>query len=52
MNFFTRFIVLEHDLFETTVDLAVGYTLNLALTHDPKLDVSFPYPPAPPFNSV
>ena len=39
--------MLEHDLFETTVDLAVGYTLNLALTHDPKLDVSFPYLPAP-----
>jgi hypothetical protein len=32
---------LEHDLFETTVDLAVGYTLDLALNFQPKLDVSF-----------
>jgi len=32
----TGFIVLQHDLFETTVDLAVGYTLDLALNHDPK----------------
>ncbi|OSD04765.1 carbohydrate esterase family 4 protein [Trametes coccinea BRFM310] len=31
----TGFIVLEHDLFEITVDLAVGYTLNAALTHNP-----------------
>jgi peptidoglycan/xylan/chitin deacetylase (PgdA/CDA1 family) len=31
----TGFIVLEHDLFEITVDLAVGYTLDSALTHDP-----------------
>jgi peptidoglycan/xylan/chitin deacetylase (PgdA/CDA1 family) len=29
------FIVLEHDLYEITVDLAVGYTLNAALTHNP-----------------
>ncbi|CDO69774.1 Carbohydrate Esterase Family 4 protein [Trametes cinnabarina] len=29
------FIVLEHDLFEITVDLAVGYTLDAALTHNP-----------------
>ena len=29
------FIVLEHDLFEITVDLAVGYTLNAAMTHNP-----------------
>jgi len=35
----TGFIVLEHDLFETTVDLAVGYTLNLAETFQPKLDL-------------
>ncbi|KAJ8456752.1 hypothetical protein ONZ51_g11941 [Trametes cubensis] len=31
----TGFIVLEHDLFEITVDLAVGYTLDAALTHNP-----------------
>jgi len=31
----TGFIVLEHDLYEVTVDLAVGYTLNAALTHNP-----------------
>ncbi|KAJ3519528.1 hypothetical protein NM688_g9290 [Phlebia brevispora] len=29
------FIVLEHDLFEITVDLAIGYTLNAALNHEP-----------------
>lgn len=32
----TGFIVLQHDLFEITVDLAVGYTLDAALTHNPK----------------
>ncbi|KAG6866598.1 hypothetical protein C0991_002088 [Blastosporella zonata] len=31
----TGFIVLEHDLFQITVDLAIGYTLNAALTHNP-----------------
>ncbi|OCH85209.1 carbohydrate esterase family 4 protein [Obba rivulosa] len=31
----TGFIVLQHDLYEITVDLAVGYTLNTALTHSP-----------------
>jgi len=36
----TGFIVLQHDLFETTVDLAIGYTLNAALTHNPKFNVS------------
>jgi hypothetical protein len=35
-----RFIVLQHDLFEVTVDLAVGYTLNAALTHQPSFSVS------------
>ena len=35
----TGFIVLQHDLFEVTVDLAVGYTLNAALQHSPKFDV-------------
>jgi len=33
----TGFIVLQHDLYETTVDLAVGYTLNAALNHQPQL---------------
>ena len=28
-------------MFEITVDLAVGYTLDMALSHNPKLDVSF-----------
>ena len=36
----TGFIVLEHDLFEITVDLAVGYTLDAALTHNPPFKVS------------
>jgi len=31
----TGFIVLQHDLYEITVDLAIGYTLNAALTHSP-----------------
>jgi peptidoglycan/xylan/chitin deacetylase (PgdA/CDA1 family) len=31
----TGFCVLEHDLYEITVDLAIGYTLNAALTHNP-----------------
>jgi peptidoglycan/xylan/chitin deacetylase (PgdA/CDA1 family) len=31
----TGFIVLEHDLYEITVDMATGYTLNAALTHNP-----------------
>jgi hypothetical protein len=35
------FIVLQHDLFEITVDLAVGYTLDAALSHDPKFAVRF-----------
>ena len=35
----TGFIVLEHDLFEITVDLAVGYTLDAALNHNPKFHV-------------
>jgi len=29
------FIVLQHDLYPHTVDLAVGYTLNAAQTHNP-----------------
>jgi len=33
----TGFIVLQHDLYEITVDLAVGYTLNAAQTHSPAL---------------
>ncbi|KAF9565501.1 hypothetical protein CPC08DRAFT_658871 [Agrocybe pediades] len=35
----TGFIVLQHDLFETTVDLAVGYTLDAALNHNPKFNL-------------
>ncbi|KAI0832104.1 hypothetical protein BC628DRAFT_1336222 [Trametes gibbosa] len=31
----TGFIVLEHDLFEITVDIATGYTLDAALNHQP-----------------
>lgn len=31
----TGFIVLQHDLYEATVDLARGYTLNAALSHNP-----------------
>jgi hypothetical protein len=34
------FIVLQHDLYEVTVDLAVGYTLNAALSHNPAFSVS------------
>jgi hypothetical protein len=34
------FIVLQHDLYEVTVDLAVGYTMNAALTHKPPFSVS------------
>lgn len=34
------FIVLQHDLYEVTVDLAVGYTLDAALTHNPPFSVS------------
>ena len=33
----TGFIVLEHDLFEQTVDVATGYILPDALAHTPKL---------------
>lgn len=34
------FVVLEHDLFQQTVDLAVGYFLDAALTHNPPFKVS------------
>lgn len=33
------FIVLEHDLFEQTVDLAIGYTLPAAQSHSPAFTV-------------
>ncbi|KAJ7796715.1 carbohydrate esterase family 4 protein [Mycena olivaceomarginata] len=36
----TGFAVLQHDLYEITVDLAVGYTLNAALTHNPPFTCS------------
>ena len=39
-DFFVSFIVLEHDLFEITVDLAIGYTLDAALAHNPPFTVS------------
>jgi len=35
----TGFIVLQHDLFEITVDLAIGYQLNAALTHNPPFNL-------------
>lgn len=35
----TGFIVLEHDLFAQTVDLATGYILPAALAFQPKLDI-------------
>lgn len=41
--FFGRFVVLEHDLYAQTVDLAIGYTLPAALNFTPTLKVrSFP----------
>ena len=33
------FIVLEHDLFESEVDLSVGYFLDAALSHNPPFKV-------------
>ncbi|KAH7890773.1 carbohydrate esterase family 4 protein [Phlebopus sp. FC_14] len=33
----TGFVVLEHDLYAQTVDLAIGYTLPAAMTFNPKL---------------
>jgi peptidoglycan/xylan/chitin deacetylase (PgdA/CDA1 family) len=38
-NINTGFITLQHDLFEITVDLAVGYTLDAALKHVPKFSL-------------
>ncbi|KAJ3510061.1 hypothetical protein NLJ89_g4884 [Agrocybe chaxingu] len=38
-NFPTGFITLQHDLFEITVNLAVGYTLDMAINHEPKFDL-------------
>ncbi|KAF8202228.1 chitin deacetylase [Pholiota molesta] len=35
----TGFISLQHDLFEITVDLAVGYFLDTALNHTPKFNL-------------
>jgi peptidoglycan/xylan/chitin deacetylase (PgdA/CDA1 family) len=35
----TGFCVLEHDLYEITVDMAIGYTLNAALTHNPPFNL-------------
>ncbi|CUA74613.1 hypothetical protein RSOLAG22IIIB_05620 [Rhizoctonia solani] len=36
----TGFIVLQHDLYQETVDLAVGYILPDALAHQPKFTLS------------
>ncbi|PCH33356.1 carbohydrate esterase family 4 protein [Wolfiporia cocos MD-104 SS10] len=36
----TGFIVLEHDLFEQTVDIATGYILPQALAHVPKYNMT------------
>ncbi|KAF8159547.1 hypothetical protein B0H34DRAFT_703906 [Crassisporium funariophilum] len=38
-NFPTGFITLQHDLFEITVDLAIGYTLDAAIAHQPKFEL-------------
>jgi hypothetical protein len=35
----TGFIVLEHDLFVQTVEVATGYILPAALANQPKLDI-------------
>jgi hypothetical protein len=39
-NLNTGFIVLEHDLFEQTVQLATGYILPDALATVPKLNIT------------
>ncbi|PCH33355.1 carbohydrate esterase family 4 protein [Wolfiporia cocos MD-104 SS10] len=36
----TGFIVLEHDLWQQTVDIAVGYILPEALAHQPKFNIT------------
>ncbi|KAH8075868.1 carbohydrate esterase family 4 protein [Cristinia sonorae] len=38
-NMNNGFIVLAHDLYEITVDLAVGYTLPAALAHNPPFQI-------------
>ncbi|KAF9054494.1 hypothetical protein BJ165DRAFT_722344 [Panaeolus papilionaceus] len=38
-TFNTGIITLQHDLFEATVDLAVGYTLDAAIQHNPKFSL-------------
>ena len=35
----TGFVVLQHDLYQQTVDLAIGYTLRAAQDFQPKLTV-------------
>jgi peptidoglycan/xylan/chitin deacetylase (PgdA/CDA1 family) len=35
----TGFVVLQHDLYEVTVDLAIGFTLDAAMTHQPPFNV-------------
>lgn len=39
MLIFCSFVVLEHDLYAQTVDLAIGYTLPAALNFTPALKV-------------
>lgn len=39
LTFINSFIVLEHDLYEVTVDLAIGYTLPAAMNHNPPFQV-------------
>ena len=37
----TGFVVLQHDLYQQTVDLAIGYTLRASQDFQPKLTVRF-----------
>lgn len=37
---FHRFIVLQHDLYDSSVIMGAGYTLPYALNFEPKLNVS------------
>ncbi|KAF5316111.1 hypothetical protein D9619_006391 [Psilocybe cf. subviscida] len=39
-TFPTGFVTLQHDLFEITVDIAVGYTLDTAVKHTPKFNIT------------
>lgn len=48
----TGFVVLEHDLYAQTVDLAIGYTLPAAQAFTPKLTVSFAIHLSTPTHSI